>query len=411
MLMDGPLRTILLHRLGPVGTIALAQLLGTSLWFSVNGSADDLMRAWQLGPPEIGWLTNAVQLGFILGTLAISTTGYADRFQASTIFVLSAVVGALCNGAFAWLAEGMTSGLIYRFLVGVCLAGIYPMGMKLIVRWAPDRAGWALAQLVAMLTMGTALPHALKLIGANLPWQAVMTASSLFALVAAGLIAMLGEPANQSIPSQPAATRAGLHGWRAFRIPRFRAAAFGYFGHMWELYAFWTVVPLYIASTGLVTHLGGSSTGTTLVSVSGLAFLIMASGALGSLIGGALSRQVGSARVAAGMLLLSGTCCLVFVLGWRSLPPTVLLGVLLIWGTTVVADSPHFSALSARACPPEHMGSALALQNSIGFAITIIAIAVTVMLFESFGPDSAWILLPGPVLGLWAFRPMLVDHQ
>jgi len=399
------LHRFLSRRLGAVATIALAQLFGTSLWFSANGAAADVMRAWDVGALEIGWLTSAVQAGFILGTLAISLSGYADRFRASSIFTVSALAGACFNAGFAWLAQGMAAGLAYRFLVGICLAGIYPMGMKLIVRWAPDRAGWALAQLVAMLTMGTALPHILKILGTDMPWRAVITASSVLAVLAACLVAALGDNDAAAGPA-PGAPRPGAgRGWQVFRLPAFRAAATGYFGHMWELYAFWTVVPLYVAATDLPRTIGlGSGPG----GVSVLAFAVIAAGALGCVAGGALSRRLGSARVAAGALALSGSCCLIFALGWRDLPGPALLIVLLAWGAAVIADSPHFSALSAQACPAGQMGSALALQNSIGFAITVISISATVYAFERIGADSAWVLLPGPALGLLAFlRPGL----
>jgi MFS family permease len=382
-------------RVAPVATIAIAQLFGTSLWFSANSAADDLRKAWGIGPADIGILTSAVQLGFILATLMFALTGLADRYRPSRIFAVCALLGAAFNAGFAWLSTGVASGAVFRFLVGICLAGIYPIGMKLIVTWAPERTGSALAYLVGMLTLGTALPHLLRLIGAAWKWQYVILSSSALALLAALLIVALGDGPHLELRKTGGHMR-GVLG--AFASPDFRAAALGYFGHMWEVYAFWTIVPLLIVRTSLNLKLHGSS-------VSGLAFAIIAIGALGCTLGGWLSHAWGSGRIAAVALGLSASCCLVFAAAWWQLPPVLLLIVLLVWGASVAADSPQFSALSARACPSDLIGGALAIQISIGFGITMVSIVVVTGLFERWGANVAWLLLPGPVLGLIGFWP------
>lgn len=373
---------------GAVAMIVIAELLGTSLWFSVNAVADALHRAWGLTELDIAHLTSAVQLGFITGTLGFALSGVADRFSASRIFAAAALFGAATNALFAWAGEVLAVGLGLRFLTGVALAGIYPIGMKLVVSWAPARAGAVLGWLVGMLVLGSGLPHLVRGLQLSPTWQGVLYAASVFTVLAALLVHWLGDG-----PHHGRASGLGFGGvLHRFRDRSFRSAALGYFGHMWELYAFWAIAPLLVARA-----FDTASVQAIYLTM----FAIFASGALGCVLGGVASQHWRSERVASLALAGSGAMCVLYP--WLATAgTTVAVTALLLWGWLVVTDSPQFSALAARACPPDQMGSALAMMNSIGFALTIVSIELVAVWWRSWHEAVVWLLVPGPVLGLAA---------
>ena len=375
--------------MGILPGLVLAELLGTSLWFSSSAALPSLIREWNLSSADGGLLVSAVQVGFILGTLLFALTNVADRFSASKIFLTSALAGAVVNVLFAYSAFHLGQALIYRFITGLALAGIYPVGMKIVVGWSQGGIGNTLGWLIGALTLGTATPFLLAGVGAELPWQTIIMLSSLLAVLAGLLVAWIGDG-----PYLGAARRMELRMlYQVFRIAGYRRAALGYFGHMWELYAFWVLTPLLVRAALAPLGLDRPSY------VSLVAFLVIGIGALGCVGGGLLSRRVGSRTVASVSMGVSGAMCLVSPL-LLDLHPVVYLAALLIWGIFVVSDSAQFSALAVQACPPRYVGTALTIMNSIGFALTIVSIEWVNRLFDAMGPTAAWILAPGPLLGL-----------
>ncbi|MCZ6558463.1 MAG: MFS transporter [SAR324 cluster bacterium] len=369
--------------------LVLAQLFGTSLWFSSSAALPSLIADWGLSPSDGGLLVSAVQVGFILGTLIFALTNLADIFPASKVFLTSAVLGAAVNVMFAYFSSQLGEALVFRFLTGLALAGIYPVGMKVVVGWSPGGVGNALGWLIGALTIGSATPFLLTAAGTDLPWQTIIMFSSALAVGSGLVVAWVGDG-----PYLGSAQKLDYRMlYQVFRFRGYRRAALGYFGHMWELYAFWVLSPLLVAA-GLAA-LGWNeprwiSLGT---------FAVIGIGAVGCIGGGLLSGRLGSRKVASISLAVSGAMCLLTPL-LLQVHGLLFLGALLIWGIFVVSDSAQFSAMSAQACPRRYVGTALTVQNSIGFAITIISIEWASRLWSALGPNVAWLLAPGPLLGL-----------
>jgi DHA1 family inner membrane transport protein len=310
--------------------IVLSQFAGTSLWFAVNAVLPDLQRDWALPATALATLTSAVQLGFVAGTLVFALLMLADRFRPTRVFLACSLLGALCNAALVLVPESFVLLVVLRFGVGFLLAGIYPVGMKIAASWYREGLGAALGVLVGALVLGTALPHGLRALaadagGAPAPWQQVILAVSVFAALGGIATAWL-------VPEQPrtGGTRVTPRALAAiWSEPRLRASVFGYFGHMWELYSFYALVPVIVAVRWHGTR------------VSALAFWAIGAGALGCIAGGLLARRLGSARIAQWQLATSGACCLLAPVLVQA-PAVPFVAWLLVWGATVVGDSPQF---------------------------------------------------------------------
>lgn len=375
--------------------IVLAQFCCTSLWFAGNGIMSDLLQAYGLDPLTLGHLTSAVQIGFIAGTLLFAFLSLADRFPPSKVFFICALFGAVFNLGVILENNSLSSLLVWRFLTGFSLAGIYPVGMKIAADYYQKDLGRSLGFLVGALVLGTAFPHLLKsFTGAeNLPWKMVIIITSLMAAMG-GFLILLAVPEG---PFRKARSGKDLFGFlKVFKNKAFRAAAFGYFGHMWELYAFWAFVPVVLSGYKLL-HPG------TDLDVPLSSFLIIGLGALACAAGGYLSLRLGAKKVAASALLLSGLCCIISPLVFSQDSEVLLLGFLIFWGLMVVADSPLFSTLVAESADAASRGTALTIVNSIGFSITILSIQLVTFLIGLFDPIYVLsVLAIGPAFGLFS---------
>ncbi|MBC6990069.1 MFS transporter [Hymenobacter sp. BT491] len=380
-----------MSRILPV--IVLAQFFCTSLWFAGNAIAVDLAAALQQPPTFVAHLTSAVQLGFITGTLVFALLAIADRFSPSRVFFLSALAAALCNLGINLGSLEAGNLLAFRFLTGFFLAGIYPVGMKIAADYVQAGLGKWLGFLVGALVVGTAFPHLLKSVTAQLPWHYVTLTTSGLAVLG-GVAMLLLVPDG---PYRKKGQRLQLTAFAAgFRQPSFRVAAFGYFGHMWELYTFWAFLPL-ILTTYNRAHPNAE------LPVSLLSFLLIGAGGLACVSSGLLSRVVPPRKVATTALALSGACCLLSPLVLRSNSAALLLCFLFFWGLMVVADSPLFSTLVAQSAPETSRGTALTIVNCLGFAITIVSIEVTRWLSSYVNTHDLFFMLAlGPALGVLA---------
>jgi len=369
--------------------IVLSQFAGTSLWFVGNAILPDIQRSLNIQTNAPGDITSVVQLGFIAGTLIFAIFSIADRVTSAKVFFVSSLIAALSNVSIIWFAKNMADLYVIRFLTGFFLAGIYPVGMKIASDWYEKNLGKALGFLVGALVLGTAFPHLLRSSLYALPWRQVLVCTSAFAFTGGLLILLfVGEG-----PYRKPATRFQFSViLQIFRSADFRAAAFGYFGHMWELYTLWAFIPYIFSFYNSSSHQA--------MNVPLWSFIIIAAGGVGCIAGGYISQKAGSSRVAFFALLISGLCSLCSF-AFFHLPIVIFIPAVILWGITVAADSPQFSTLVAKTAIPEYKGTALTIVTCIGFAITIVSIQFITRLENWLKIDSLFVLLaPGPLIGL-----------
>ncbi len=371
--------------------LVISQFFCTSVWFAGNAIMPDLARAYGIEPLFFAHLTSAIQFGFISGTLLFATLTLSDRLSPSKLFFVSSFLAALFNAGMSVEGVSIKGVLVLRFLTGFCLAGVYPVGMKIASDYYQSGLGKSLGFLVGALVLGTAFPHLAKDLTQHLPWRSVLFLTSSLAWIGGLLVFFF-------IPDGP--FRQPSQGWlpsalfKGFQIPDFRAVTCGYFGHMWELYAFWAFLPI-ILTTYNNQFLNAN------LNVPLLSFGIIASGSLSCSMAGLLANRLGTQKLALGALSLSGLCCLLSPVFFNQSSSSVFLVFLFFWGLVVIADSPLFSTLVAQNAPVESRGTSLTVVNCIGFAITIVSIQVIRSISDHLiWPYTYMILGIGPILGI-----------
>ncbi len=375
-----------------LGLICTGVVLCMTTWFTATAITPELIPLWHLSAAQVSWLTNAVQLGFVTGALLSSFVSLPDLVPLRKLMGASALVAASANLCLLWIPS--TAGLLAaRFVTGVALAGVYPPALKLMSTWFVRGRGLALGFIIAALTVGSALPHLVRFLTNRVHWQAVVVAASVCTLAGSALIVLF-------------ATEGPFPFSRAVFNPRYLGvvlknrplvlANLGYFGHMWELYAMWGWFLAYVSAASPHLGLVGPKTASLVT------FVVVASGAVGSVLGGLLADRTSRTLAAGLMMTLSGLCAFSIGVVFNG-PVWLFLLVAILWGITVVGDSAQFSAMATELSDPSYVGTALALQLGLGFALTLVSIRITPLLAAHIG--WRWSFLPlavGPAVGVVA---------
>lgn len=371
--------------------LSLSVLFSMAVYFSASAVVPALTRLWSLDDSGRSWLTMSVQLGFVIGALLSALTNLSDILPAPRLMAVSAFLAALATGLIAF-ATSFPVALFLRLLTGIFLVGVYPVGMKIISTWTQGDRGLGIGMLVGALTVGSASPHLVNALGGVGDWRLVIYSSAGFAALG-GLIALL------FIKEGPYRTASPKFNWKYVGEVMHRRelvfANLGYLGHMWELFAMWAWVQIFLAASFGVSGLSESW-------ASAAAFGAIAAGGAGSLAAGKLADKFGRTTITIVSLVISGVCSILVGLLFGG-NPFLLVSLCVIWGFAIVADSAQFSAAVSELCRKEYTGTALTLQTSLGFLLTLVTIRLTPTLEGMFGWRWAFAFLAvGPIVGIWA---------
>jgi MFS family permease len=375
-----------------LSVLALGLMLAMTTWFSTSAVLPELRDRWELSTNASSLLVVVLQLGFVVGAVASAVIGFADRVAPQRLILAAAILAALANAAIVPI-DRYGAAIVLRFLTGAFLAGVYPPALKLVSTWFRVGRGAAMGVMIAALTVGSAAPHLLNGVG-GARWTVVMISSSLLTAIGGAVVAVLGRDGPYPFPTTTFEAR---HAWTALQQPEVRRASVAYLGHMWELYAMWAWIALFLTDT--VDEQGSG------LNPSILAFAVIAAGAPASVVAGMVGERVGKRRSAIGAMLVSGTAAVVVAV--PGLPLWLVMIVALAWGASVVADSAQLSAIVSERADQRYVGTALTAQLAFGFLLTIATMWLVPFVEGRAGWWAAFAMLaPGPLLGAWALRSL-----